>query len=513
MEVLLVPADPADPSGPEVVHKTATSPGERERLLREAEVLRTAADRGVAGLARVVTPPSAEAAEPTLVTSAVAGPSLTRADPLPVLEVAGVAAEVARHLGGLHDAGLVHGAVEPGHVVLDGAGGVILVGLGSGGEIGSPAVGGGDSEAGQLDPAGDVAGWGGLLSHLLDWSAVGEEEPVVAYWSAIGARRARRGFRRGSRQPSETLDEMRKLLASLADQAQNPDPAHRATARSFAAHVEHCVPGARVPGERARPAPPPKTPHRLLDRLSPHAVGASPAELAGDPANRPAEAGAEEPGPPPVLGTSPSTRRRPRWRRPVGVPFLAGGLDRSVGATPEGGTGRRATIVSAKQRKGIVVAVAACVVVTGLFAVAALSRQPSSSSARTTVARSAVKGCPPAAAPAADADGDGCEETVHRTGGVLQAGTARFTLGGPDDAWAVGDWDCDGRRTPALLHDGSLVVFDAWPGPGGELQGRRVATAPGARGLSVVVAPDGCERPAIARPGAADLLIDPRRKP
>ncbi|HEV8114966.1 MAG TPA: hypothetical protein VGP53_01925, partial [Acidimicrobiales bacterium] len=113
MEVLILPVDVADPSGPEVVHKIACLPGERERLLHEAEVLRMAAQRGVAGLASVVAAPSPDDSDPVLITAAAAGPSLAVAGPLPVLEVAGVAAEVARLLAGLHDAGLVHGAVEP----------------------------------------------------------------------------------------------------------------------------------------------------------------------------------------------------------------------------------------------------------------------------------------------------------------------------------------------------------------------------------------------------------------
>ena len=213
-----------------MVHKTATLPGERERLLREAEVLRIAADRGVAGLASVITPPSTEVDDPTLVTSAVAGPSLTLAQPMAVAEVAGVAAEVARLLAGMHDAGLVHGAVEPGHVVLDGTGGVILVGLGSGGESGEPPV---DDPGGRLDPAADVAGWGALLAHLLDWSAAGEdEEPLSAFRRSIGARPARPSRRPGSRRPSPAADDERRALAALADQAQNPDPAHRASAMS-----------------------------------------------------------------------------------------------------------------------------------------------------------------------------------------------------------------------------------------------------------------------------------------
>jgi hypothetical protein len=77
----------------------------------------------------------------------------------------------------------------------------------------------------------------------------------------------------------------------------------------------------------------------------------------------------------------------------------------------------------------------------------------------------------------------------------------------------VGDWDCDGRRTPALLHDGALAVFDDWPAPGGELQGRPVATAAEASGVTAVPVPGGCDRPSLSRPGQADLVVDARRAP
>jgi len=117
------------------------------------------------------------------------------------------------------------------------------------------------------------------------------------------------------------------------------------------------------------------------------------------------------------------------------------------------------------------------------------------------------------AGPSADVDLDGCREAVTWSDGVLQAGAARFAFGATGDGWAVGDWDCDGQPTPALLHAGSLAVFDTWPGPGAEERGRPVATVPGARQLSVVSGPDGCDRPSLSRPGAADLLIDPRGMP
>jgi len=93
---------------------------------------------------------------------------------------------------------------------------------------------------------------------------------------------------------------------------------------------------------------------------------------------------------------------------------------------------------------------------------------------------------------------------------VLSAGSFRFSLGRADDLVVVGDWDCDGRRTPVLLAGSDLVVFDAWPQAGGDMTGRVAATIPDALGLAVARSPDGCERPTVSRRGAPDLTVDVR---
>ena len=492
MEVLLVPADPDEPSGPEVVHKTATLPGERERLLHEAEVLRMAAHRGIPGVAEVVVPPSADAAEPTLVTSAASGPSLAVADPLSVVGVAGVAREVAHLLAGLHEAGLVHGAVEPGHVVLDGAGGVILVGLGRGGQTGTPIDG---AEPELLDPASDVVAWGALVEHLLDWSASSEEEPLVALRRAIGARPGRLNRLRGSRAAPRPGDDRRRVLAALADQARNPDPAHRPTARSLAAAVAHRIPSARPPGAAASVATPPASPAGLIDRLSAHLTPSHPAPVV----------------PPVAPGRAPTEGDpAPGSTTAVGSGAFPGPSEAASGPDDEDeGRSRLPDVLgSGARRRGLLVVACILLALAGFAAAPGLLR-----SEEAPVAAPATTRCQPVTRPAADVDGDGCEEAVHWADGMLQAGTTRFALGVRGDVWAVGDWDCDGRRTPALLHDGSLAVFDAWPAPGVELRGRPVASAPGAQGISVVAGLDRCERPALTIPGAADLLVDPRRLP
>lgn len=72
--------------------------------------------------------------------------------------------------------------------------------------------------------------------------------------------------------------------------------------------------------------------------------------------------------------------------------------------------------------------------------------------------------CPATVPPAADVDGDGCAEALVVDGSTVDAGVARWTLGEPGDVVAVGDWDCDGEASAALLRPttGDVFLFSAW---------------------------------------------------
>jgi hypothetical protein len=61
-------------------------------------------------------------------------------------------------------------------------------------------------------------------------------------------------------------------------------------------------------------------------------------------------------------------------------------------------------------------------------------------------------------------DGDGCLETLAVEGSTIDAGVARWTLGEPGDMVTVGDWDCDGDASAALLRPatGDVFVFATW---------------------------------------------------
>jgi len=69
----------------------------------------------------------------------------------------------------------------------------------------------------------------------------------------------------------------------------------------------------------------------------------------------------------------------------------------------------------------------------------------------------------------ADVDGDGCDEPWWRVGAVLAVGNDRYALGTPDDLVVVGDWNCDGTATPALVEQltGSVYLFEEWARDGG----------------------------------------------
>ena len=72
-------------------------------------------------------------------------------------------------------------------------------------------------------------------------------------------------------------------------------------------------------------------------------------------------------------------------------------------------------------------------------------------------------------APTADSADRGRPEDPagQETGAVLEHGGHRYVVGAPGDFVQTGDWDCDGRATPAIVRPstGHVVLFDAWPAP------------------------------------------------
>ncbi len=209
------------------------------RLERVASVLAQAAHPGVV---EFVThePTGLESAE--LRTVAVDAPTLADR-PLPPEELAGVVAAVATTLADLHSRGLVHGAIEPSHILVPLAAPPRLCGF-SGDPAGSSAD--------------DVAG----LGRLLQSSGVDRGGLDTSDNGGIAARRladlrlARRGtlgrWIGGRTGPAPAHDHaVRRTLEDIARLATATDPDRRPSADALAALLHDRVPGARLPGAAA----------------------------------------------------------------------------------------------------------------------------------------------------------------------------------------------------------------------------------------------------------------------
>ena len=98
-------------------------------------------------------------------------------------------------------------------------------------------------------------------------------------------------------------------------------------------------------------------------------------------------------------------------------------------------------------------------------------------------------------------------EPVEVTGNEVRSGGHRWHVGAPGDVVAIGDWDCDGEPTPAVLRRSQLFVFDAWAGPGAE-----TAAAPGptlppdATGLRA----DGCGQAQVRTAAGRTVVVATR---
>ena len=100
---------------------------------------------------------------------------------------------------------------------------------------------------------------------------------------------------------------------------------------------------------------------------------------------------------------------------------------------------------------------------------------------------------------------------VASAGAVLEHGGRKYAIGAEGDLVATGDWDCDGDATPAIVRPatGDVVLFDGWPGPGETLSMPvrwNVETPVGVE----VVHHDSCDLLRVLTASGSQLL-DPRR--
>lgn len=107
----------------------------------------------------------------------------------------------------------------------------------------------------------------------------------------------------------------------------------------------------------------------------------------------------------------------------------------------------------------------------------------------------------------ADVDGDGCDEPVEWRAAEAEVAypdpdgaLLRFRVGRPGDDLVLGDWDCDGTATAAVVRPatGETFVFDAWAASGETLVASPGPTLPSGA-TPAVVDDGGCDRIRPAR--------------
>ena len=302
------------------------------RLTREATMLAMARHPGVVEMAEQVDPD--EHPEHVELRTIFAGARTLAASDLDSLTVARALAATAGTVADLHALGLVHGRIDPGHIVLTGSGRAVLCGFAEAGLAGDLR-----SDGQVLVPSLDVAALGALL-HRAVADAAASPDP-----------------RRSG------LD--RPAAARLADRATAADPALRPSARTFAAGLAACLPAPPSSRTRARPSLPaegPSVDRSPVDRSSAEPTGpARPAPPAAPASGSvsPAAAGSA----PRPAGPAPSPVDRDRRRRGRRVLAVTGvvlavvslglGVDALVdlrsgpGADPAGASPTRASPTSA----------------------------------------------------------------------------------------------------------------------------------------------------------------------
>ena len=111
-------------------------------------------------------------------------------------------------------------------------------------------------------------------------------------------------------------------------------------------------------------------------------------------------------------------------------------------------------------------------------------------------------GCAQTATPYADVDGDGCPDEIAIAAGAIDVAGHHFVMSvDPGDIIVVGDWDCDGVATPAVLRvpSGAIDVVDHWP-----TNGEPTITA---RRITVIDGAAGVEARPRGEPGCATLAV------
>ncbi|MDH3755091.1 MAG: hypothetical protein OEU32_14570 [Acidimicrobiia bacterium] len=131
-------------------------------------------------------------------------------------------------------------------------------------------------------------------------------------------------------------------------------------------------------------------------------------------------------------------------------------------------------------------------------------RESEPTAARSDVVPTAETTAPPASGEVevcafdVDTTADGCADRVSIADGVVTVNDRRYAVGVAGDRLAVGDWDCDGLATVAVVRpsSGEIFIFDAWA-QRGELRAPLVAHLTRPAAPVAIELGDGCHDLAV----------------
>jgi tRNA A-37 threonylcarbamoyl transferase component Bud32 len=508
-----------------VVIKEARSDGDVARLTREAAMLARCRHPGVVDLLGV---------DDRSLRLRHAGTALGRLGPFPADQAAGIVCAVADVVHALHRLGVVHGDLEAAHVLLDDRGRPRLCGFGQASDR---------TDDGAAD---DVAAIGRLLGSLLK---AGGDLPWARPFGGV----------RGSGRQRQA----RKELDGIVAQATRERRDQRLSARQLSKAVHAAVPQCSLPEPTSRSGPDSPWFAELPSEIDPTAdISWTDDDLTwlaavGDDGRAADELG-DDTGPYAGLGSldqldddgtdedwaalaaAPEsvTGPLPVYRPPDDEPRERARIEHDLAPAPVPGpsVALPPRVDSEEPRRRLPLARAALLLVVlalgviggvaGARAVRPLGSGPVSAAdpaPTTTVGAdtdddgtlSTSPAAPPTTAPdpstiwpercdvpqptGPDVDGDGCPEPVELDGRTARVGTVTVELGQDGDVVALGDWDCTGTATPAVLRPstGEVFVFPTWSLTE-PLEVDAISVVPGATGI--VAGPEPCAAPVLDTP-------------
>ena len=403
--------------------------GSAEELRREAALLGDLDHPGIIDFVAL----TEDERGPRLLTRYAGRETLATWQPQRVEELRRVIEEVSEAVCHLHERGIVHGAIRPAHIVIDPLRRPLLCGFSS-----ARSAGHDDAE------------------HLADVQAVGET--ALATLARLESQWPRPGLRRSEQRLRRRL----QVVAQAAGVGRVPSSRALASRLRAVATEPHTTRSARDgredrPRERSAALRPwlrtrhvRRAPRRIPRRRRAGWLAAA-AVCAGCAAGalmilRVADQNAATPAP--AASASPDSR-------PSSALLQTGVAQTGVAQT---GTGAPPGVTpSGVNSSGTGAA-------TRPDAVPEPRRGAERRSGPLETPADATAGCREPASGLRDVDGDGCAEQIRIDAGFVSVDEVRYPVGAAGDQLAVGDWDCDGIATVALVEPtGRVYVFETWP--------------------------------------------------